>query len=84
MRVKWQATVSYEIVVTKPGYLYVWKGNKDTRPQTGLTWEPRPEAVTGPYLPGAYRTLVRAQQRIKMVGYELGLVARRIELKKSD
>ncbi len=75
----WKASPSYVITVVKPGLLYVWKGGKNFRAKSGLDWEERPQAVSGPGLPGARRIRVSANQELRLSGYELSIIAREIK-----
>jgi hypothetical protein len=77
----WQSTPTYDVTVTKPGYLYAIRFFEDTRKATKLEWEERPTAVTGPYIYDVYRTVVSEGQRIRISNLELGLIAGEIEVK---
>jgi Leucine-rich repeat (LRR) protein len=76
--VPWKSTMTYDIVVNKPGYLYAIKGSKVT--YEGLPWQPRADFISGSYLKGGKRVAVLAGQRIQLKGYELGLIAGKIVL----
>jgi hypothetical protein len=80
--VPWKGTRSFRIRVVKPGYLYVMKANdKFLKEESRYEWEPQPDAITGPYIKGIYRTLAQEGWFLSFRGYELAVVAGKIEIK---
>lgn len=79
--VPWKSSPEYVITVTRPGYLYFLKGSQQEREKLGPGLEHRPDAVSGAFLAGAYRIKVNKDQQFTIGGYELSIVAGKIELK---
>ncbi len=81
IRVPWKSRPAYRITVTKPGYLYALKMYRETRSESELEWEDVGVSVKGRYLnQPVYRTRVNEGQIIDISGYELSLIAARIDM----
>ncbi len=79
-RIRTQLTPTYDIRVTKGGYLYALKGEEEDLKKTGREWESRPEDVKGAWLDDVHRTQVKAGDELHMSWFELSFIAGDIRL----
>lgn len=77
-----QSTPTYDIRVTRGGYLYVLKGEKEDLAKPGRIWESRHEDLQGAWLDDIHRTKVEVGEELHMSWFELSFIAGDIVLKK--